>query len=53
MSRMQLKVNFLPGYNWFEFKIFLVLDHLPYHGERDSLSYYLPIAGEEGELLDS
>ena len=40
-NRMQHYVNFHMEYNWFEFKVFLLLDKLPW----DCLPYYLPIAG--------
>ena len=33
-SRMWLKVNFKTKYSWFELRVFLPQDHLPYPGER-------------------
>ena len=36
--------NFQAEYNWFEFRVFLLLDQLPYKGKELSLPYYLLIA---------
>ena len=32
MSEMQHKVNFQVAYNWFDFRVFLILDWLTQHG---------------------
>ena len=38
------KPIFFQVYNWFKFRVFLLLDQLPYQGRRAQLPYYLSIA---------
>ena len=39
-NRMLHKVNFYAEFNRFEFRVFFLLDRLPYKGKKASLSYY-------------